>query len=241
MKSSVFRNMSSLSVGKPAMKSAPSATPGRRSRARCTGRERKPARMAALHALQDQVVAGLHRQMQMRHQPRLLGDEPPQSSSIAAGSSEESRSRANPGTSASSRRASCRATACPADPRHRRSDRRRSAPIRGSPDPTKARTCATTSPTGTERLGPRPKGMTQKVQRWSQPCCTCDERPGPGRRTRSTRCAAVSRTAHDVAAPATRVPAASSFRLRASPRCPARGRLRASRPSVRDRSARRSR
>ena len=29
--------------------------------------------MAALHALQDQIVAGLQRQMQMRHQPRLAG------------------------------------------------------------------------------------------------------------------------------------------------------------------------
>ena len=32
------------------------------------------ARMPALHALEDQVVAGLQRQMQMRHQPRLIGE-----------------------------------------------------------------------------------------------------------------------------------------------------------------------
>jgi hypothetical protein len=32
------------------------------------------ARMAALHALQDHVVAGLNREMEMRHQPFLLSD-----------------------------------------------------------------------------------------------------------------------------------------------------------------------
>ena len=32
------------------------------------------ARMPPLHALEDQVVAGLQRQMQMRHQPRLVGE-----------------------------------------------------------------------------------------------------------------------------------------------------------------------
>ncbi len=31
------------------------------------------AQMTALHALQDHVVARLHRQVQMRHQPRLVG------------------------------------------------------------------------------------------------------------------------------------------------------------------------
>ena len=31
----------------------------------------------------------------------------------------------------------------------------------------------TTSPIGTERELPRPKGMMQKVQRWSQPFWTC--------------------------------------------------------------------
>ena len=35
-------------------------------------RDRVGARMAALHALEDHVVAGLQRQMQMRHQPRLV-------------------------------------------------------------------------------------------------------------------------------------------------------------------------
>ena len=35
------------------------------------------------------------------------------------------------------------------------------------------RTCATTSATGSERELPRPNGMMQKVQRWSQPFCTC--------------------------------------------------------------------
>ena len=53
-------NMASLSVGKPAIRSAPSMIPGRRSRSsaqrpHCVG----PA-MTALHALQDQIVARLH-------------------------------------------------------------------------------------------------------------------------------------------------------------------------------------
>ena len=33
------------------------------------------AAVAALHALEDQVVAGLQRQMEMRHQARLAGDQ----------------------------------------------------------------------------------------------------------------------------------------------------------------------
>ncbi len=40
------------------------------------------------------------------------------------------------------------------------------------PAATRARTCATALATGTERELPRPNGMTQKVQRWSQPFCT---------------------------------------------------------------------
>ena len=36
--------------------------------------DRVSARMAPLHALEDQVVAVLQREMQMRHEPRLFGD-----------------------------------------------------------------------------------------------------------------------------------------------------------------------
>ena len=42
-----------------------------RPRPRAPTCERIGARVPALHALQDQIVAGLERQMQMRHQPRL--------------------------------------------------------------------------------------------------------------------------------------------------------------------------
>ena len=38
-------------------------------------RPRRARRMAALHPLEDQIVAGLQRQMEMRHQPRLAGDQ----------------------------------------------------------------------------------------------------------------------------------------------------------------------
>ena len=41
-------------------------------------RRRIGAQMAALHALQDQVAARLQRQVQMRHQPRLLAQQPPE-------------------------------------------------------------------------------------------------------------------------------------------------------------------
>ena len=36
--------------------------------------DRVGAQMAALHALEDEIVAGLQRQVQMRHQPRLVGE-----------------------------------------------------------------------------------------------------------------------------------------------------------------------
>ena len=41
------------------------------------------------------------------------------------------------------------------------------------PCSTRRRICSTTAPIGTERELPRPNGMMQKVQRWSQPFCTC--------------------------------------------------------------------
>ena len=37
-------------------------------------RDRIGAQMAPLHALEDEIVAGLQRQMQMRHQPRVVGE-----------------------------------------------------------------------------------------------------------------------------------------------------------------------
>ena len=71
-------NSASVSVGKPAIRSAPIAIPGRSARARSITAERLGAQVPALHALQDQIAAGLQRQMQMRHQARLFRDQPPQ-------------------------------------------------------------------------------------------------------------------------------------------------------------------
>ncbi len=72
------RTSASVSVGKPAIRSAPMAMPGRSARARGDDRQRVGAQMPPLHALEDQVRPRLQRQMQMRHQPRLLRDQPPQ-------------------------------------------------------------------------------------------------------------------------------------------------------------------
>ena len=71
--SSERRNISSVSVGKPAMRSAPNTMSGRSRRDRVAERDRVGPRMPALHALEDQIVAGLQRQMQMRHQPAFAG------------------------------------------------------------------------------------------------------------------------------------------------------------------------
>ena len=42
---------------------------------RSTVRDRLGAAVAALHALQDHVVAGLKRKVEVRHQPRLARDQ----------------------------------------------------------------------------------------------------------------------------------------------------------------------
>ena len=47
-------------------------------RARSAERNRIRAAMTALHALEDQIVAGLQGKMQMRHQPRFFADQPPE-------------------------------------------------------------------------------------------------------------------------------------------------------------------
>ena len=67
-------NISSLSVGKPAMRSAPKTTSGPQPAHFLAERYRIGAAVAALHALQDHVVACLHGEMQVRHQPLLFGD-----------------------------------------------------------------------------------------------------------------------------------------------------------------------
>ena len=69
-------NIASSSVGKPAIRSAPNARSGRSRRSRARELDHVGAPVPPLHALEDQIIAGLHGEMQMRHQPRLLGDEP---------------------------------------------------------------------------------------------------------------------------------------------------------------------
>ena len=73
-RSSERSNIASVSVGKPAMMSPPNATSGRSRRTSVAEGDGVGARVAALHALEDHVVAGLQRQMQMRHQPRVVGE-----------------------------------------------------------------------------------------------------------------------------------------------------------------------
>ena len=93
------RNISSLSVGNPAIRSAPIAMSGRKRAARAADAIASARRVPPLHPLEDQIVAGLQRQVQMRHQPRLLGDQAVhERSSISLGSSEDSRSRGSSGT-----------------------------------------------------------------------------------------------------------------------------------------------
>ncbi len=68
-RSSERRNIASVSVGKPAIRSAPNTISGRSRRTCVAERDRIGAQMPPLHALEDEIVAGLQRQMQMRHQP----------------------------------------------------------------------------------------------------------------------------------------------------------------------------
>ncbi len=56
------------------MMSAPNTMSGRSRRTCSVNAIASRARVAALHALEDQVVAVLEREMQMRHQPRLVRD-----------------------------------------------------------------------------------------------------------------------------------------------------------------------
>jgi hypothetical protein len=70
----LFACISSVSVGKPAMRSAPIAISGRA--ALSAGRVRRlGAAVAALHALEDHVVARLKAHVEVRHEARLAGDD----------------------------------------------------------------------------------------------------------------------------------------------------------------------
>ena len=66
--------IASSSVGKPAIRSAPKAISGRRRRKFGAEGDAVGAAVAALHPLQDQVVARLQRQMQIGREPFLLGE-----------------------------------------------------------------------------------------------------------------------------------------------------------------------
>ena len=67
------------------------------------GADRIGAAVPALHPLQDHVVAGLQRQMEVRHQARLAGDQFEQGSSISMLSSDDRRRRCSRGSAASRR------------------------------------------------------------------------------------------------------------------------------------------
>ena len=141
------------------MMSAPNDDVGPQAAHLLAERDRVGARMPALHALQDQVVAGLQRQMQMRHQPRLAGDGIEQ---IGVGLDRVDRGEAQPR----------QLRHVPQDLLDQRAERRRARQIRAvagevdagqhdlahSRRSTSGRTCATTAPIGTERELPRPKG-----------------------------------------------------------------------------------
>ena len=118
-RSSERANIASVSVGKPAMMSAPNTTSGRSRRTCSQNAIASRARMPPLHALEDEIVAGLQRQMQMRHQPRLVAPAhradrrrpPPNRSRTAAAARVRARPCRMRLTSAPSRSAASRAVA----------------------------------------------------------------------------------------------------------------------------------
>ena len=127
--------------------------------------QRIGAAVAALHALQDHVVAGLQAEMQMRHQPRLGLD---QSQEVVVDLDGIERGQPQTAQFGHLRQQA-------ADHLAEDGPARQIGAIGGDVDAgqhdlgdaasTSARTWRTTSPMGTLRLGPRPKGMMQKVQR----------------------------------------------------------------------------
>ena len=128
-------------------------------RAQCAGAPRRRDRLRAavppLHALQDQIVAGLQRQMQMRHQPRLVGEQLPEIlvdlARIERGQPQAAQ-LGNRGEKPADHLPEARAA--PAGRRRRRSGRPRSARSRGSrrrPDRAPARRSRRAAPSGSGR------------------------------------------------------------------------------------------
>ena len=71
---SVFSNMASVSVGKPAMRSAPKTMSGRAARSSAQKRTASARLWRRFIRFRIMSSPGLQREMQMRHQPRLAGD-----------------------------------------------------------------------------------------------------------------------------------------------------------------------
>ena len=69
-------NIASSSVGKPAIRSAPNTRSGPQPPQPLGDSDHVGPQVPPLHPLEHQVVAGLHGEVQMRHQPRLLGHQP---------------------------------------------------------------------------------------------------------------------------------------------------------------------
>ena len=105
--------------GKPAIRSAPNTMSGRRRRTCSQKAMASRAQVPPLHALEDEIVAGLQRQVQMRHQPLVLGEGVEQ---IAVGLDRIDRGQPQPlelGHLLENLPApACRAWARPADRRH---------------------------------------------------------------------------------------------------------------------------
>jgi hypothetical protein len=200
------------------------------------------ARVAALHALEDQIVARLHRQMEMRHQPLLFGDGGISMSSASMESSDDSRSRFIPGTSfqqlAHQRAQAGRARQIGAIGR---SGPRPVSTISAKPFSVSRRASAITSPMPTLRELPR--AIRDDAEGAAMIAAILHLQEGPVWPSNCPPSGKRSRHAHDVIDPHALPTAESrhSFPLSVFPGCPAPGPLPPWRHRFPARSGRRSR
>ncbi len=131
------------------------------------GGERVGAAVPARHALQHEVVAGLDREMEMRHEARLLAHQTPE---IVVDLHRIERGEAQP-----------------LERRHQYQQPAHELPQARPPRQIGAEA-------GDVDAGQHDLAMMQKVQRWSQPCCTWTMARAR-RSMASTNCAAVALTA----------------------------------------------